>query len=223
MNKKSLISMLVSLCLVGVIGLGATFAYLSTTTGTLTNTFTVGNVNGTLLEEVPDGADADSANDVVIAGTPESLTGYAYLNLLPAQKIVKAPYIEIAPEVVGTPKSADAIAYIKVTGLDALVALTDGALPIAHPAFTLENFPGTGWEKVSGTGTGLDAIYRYTTTLVVGTVNNKTGKIFTGITFNSNVEGTTLGTAVGNIVLKGCLVQAEGNSTPDVVATAKLQ
>ncbi|NTV78483.1 MAG: hypothetical protein HGA25_04920 [Clostridiales bacterium] len=213
MNKKSLISMLVSLCLVGVIGLGATFAYLSTTTGTLTNTFTVGKVNGTLLEKVDSGG-------TLITAVYGQTKGQAYNDLLPGQTIVKEPYITIDPE------SANAIAYIKVTGIDALLTLKDTAVP-AHFAFGINNFLGAGWTKVAGTGTGYDAIYKYGTTLVAGTTST-TSNLFTGITFKSEVEGTTLGTfgeAVGNIKLTGCLVQADsiaaGDST-DTVAIAKL-
>ena len=50
MKKKSLITMLVALSLVGVVLVGATLAYLSDTTGEVENTFTVGNVDVDLVE-----------------------------------------------------------------------------------------------------------------------------------------------------------------------------
>lgn len=44
MQKKSLFTMLIALCLVGAVMVGATVAYLSDSTDTLNNVFTVGNV-----------------------------------------------------------------------------------------------------------------------------------------------------------------------------------
>ena len=45
MKKTKLITLLGAISLIGAIGAGSTFAYLTSTTGTVTNTFTVGNVN----------------------------------------------------------------------------------------------------------------------------------------------------------------------------------
>ncbi len=49
MKKKSILTMVVSLALVGAVAVGSTLAYL-TSTATKTNTFTVGNVTTTLTE-----------------------------------------------------------------------------------------------------------------------------------------------------------------------------
>ena len=43
MNKKSLLMMMVTICLIAVVGVGATLAYLSDATNVMTNTFTVGS------------------------------------------------------------------------------------------------------------------------------------------------------------------------------------
>ena len=45
MKKTKLVTLLGAISLIGAIGAGITFAYLTTTTGTLTTTFTFGNVN----------------------------------------------------------------------------------------------------------------------------------------------------------------------------------
>lgn len=45
MKKAKLVTTLGAVALIGVIGVGSTFAYLSDKTGTVTNTFTVGNVS----------------------------------------------------------------------------------------------------------------------------------------------------------------------------------
>lgn len=221
MNKKSLISMLVSLCLVGAIGLGATFAYLSTTTGELKNTFTVGEVSGTLFEKVPDGG-------VITAGSPA--TGYNYKDLLPGQTIVKAPYITATANT-STKIYADAVAYIKVKGLDALNLL---GFNVNDLGFNQNNLT-KGWTKIAeldGTAvtspTGLDGIYVFdANTLVAGidplSAGESTTDLFSGITFGSTVEGSTLA-SVNNVQMVGCLVQADYSSDTDTntIATTKL-
>lgn len=45
MQKKKLITMVGAIALIGAVGIGSTFAFLTSTTKTVTNTFTVGNVN----------------------------------------------------------------------------------------------------------------------------------------------------------------------------------
>ena len=44
MKNKKLLTTLGAVALLGAIGVGSTLAYLTDTTGTVTNTFTVGNV-----------------------------------------------------------------------------------------------------------------------------------------------------------------------------------
>lgn len=92
MNKKSLVMMLVTICLIGVVGVGATMAYLSDTTDQLTNTFTLGKVDIELDEpgwEEP---------DVVV----------------PGQEIAKDPTVTVAAN------SVDSYVFMSVEGIDAM-------------------------------------------------------------------------------------------------------
>lgn len=80
--KKSLITMIAALALVGVVGAGATLAYLTDTTDTVKNTFTVGKVDITLTETSKDGV---SNND----------KGFDYNNILPGDELDKKPVVTV--------------------------------------------------------------------------------------------------------------------------------
>lgn len=77
--KKSLITMVAALALVGVVGAGATLAYLTDTTEVVTNTFTMGKVDIDLTEETPDG----------------TVTGNEYKDLTPGEIKLKNPQITV--------------------------------------------------------------------------------------------------------------------------------
>lgn len=91
MKKTKLLTTLGAVALIGAIGIGSTFAYLTSETGTVKNTFTVGNVKIDLKEsEVikTDGqyADNDGANNW-------SVRENKYENLIPGDEMVKDPTV----------------------------------------------------------------------------------------------------------------------------------
>ncbi len=96
MKKKSLISMLATLSLVGVIMVGATLAYLTDKTDDVVNTFTIGKVDINLTEP----------------------------NWKPEDGLDVEPGAEIAkdPTVTNTGKN-DAFVAVKVTGMDAMAVV----------------------------------------------------------------------------------------------------
>lgn len=49
-SKKKLITLITSIALIAAVGVGATLAYLTATTGTVTNTFTVGSYAESALD-----------------------------------------------------------------------------------------------------------------------------------------------------------------------------
>lgn len=79
--KKSLITMIAALALVGVVGAGATLAYLTDATNAVTNTFTVGKVDIELTETVEENG--------------ESVTGNDYTDILPGDKLYKKPVVTV--------------------------------------------------------------------------------------------------------------------------------
>jgi predicted ribosomally synthesized peptide with SipW-like signal peptide len=92
MKKKSILTMVVSLALVGVIAVGSTLAYL-TSTATKTNTFTVGKVNISETETKWESSGADH-------------------NLVPGVTLDKDPTFTVAAG------SEDCYVYMKVAVAD---------------------------------------------------------------------------------------------------------
>lgn len=90
MNKKSLITMLVALCLVGAVGVGATLAYF-TDQDSKNNTVVMGAVDITLNEATSD--------RVGTAGTwKEDETGLEFANVVPGEVVSKTVSVEVSDE-----------------------------------------------------------------------------------------------------------------------------
>ncbi len=89
MNKKSLITMLVALCLVAAVGVGATLAYF-TDTDAKTNTVTMGKVDIELVES------SDETNGWTVGTPNDDNKGFDYTNLVPGEKISKEAKIVVA-------------------------------------------------------------------------------------------------------------------------------
>lgn len=201
--------MVVALGMVAVIGLGATLAYMSSTTAKKTNTFTVGKVDATLVEKTDGGKDWDDATDGK--------------NMYPGQSVVKEPQLSIVAN------SADAYAYIKVEGADALV--TQGF--IITSGITMNEIKGTtvsalskDWIKVT-TEQGLDGLYRYQGAKATQGIVKKAAKdteltnpIFDLVTYGDEQEGGTVALESNYITVSGYAVQAEGVDVKDADARA---
>ena len=151
MNKKKAAMSLMSLALVGAVAVGGTLAFLTETTGKVTNTFTMGKGYedetvpgdpGTVLHtglwldetKIPADASADTRYPTTIGTTSETRVeasetgtpGVEYKDLVPGDIMVKDPTFHM---VAGSVKSR---VVMKVTGLDALNDLTyDGTKAFA--------------------------------------------------------------------------------------------
>lgn len=89
MKKRSLFTMIASLALVGAMGVGATLAYLSDSSGTLVNTFEFGSISLELYEN--DYNNQNEGEDI----NATDFGGNSYTNLYPGQKVDKEPYIKV--------------------------------------------------------------------------------------------------------------------------------
>ncbi len=99
----SLVTVLLMLCYIGI-----TVAYF-TDTDTKTNTFTMGDVDITLKEEVPSSATNLTVGGTILPDDNATAAGADYANLLPSQQVYKRPYIVVEPT------SADSYVAAKVT------------------------------------------------------------------------------------------------------------
>ena len=94
MNKKSLLMMMVTICLIAVVGVGATLAYLTDSTDTLTNTFTLGKTDIEIDEP-----EWEEPEDIV-----------------PGQEIAKDPTVTVMAN------SVDSYVFMSISGVDAMEA-----------------------------------------------------------------------------------------------------
>lgn len=127
MKKKNLLTGVVSLALVAVIGAGATLAYLTDNTQTMTNTFVMDDLQITLKEDasVPEGqvyqikkTEDETYGTDPITGAEQ---GVDYIDVLPGATIEKKPYITVT-NTDGEKDFAAAYVYAYVTNLDEIEA-----------------------------------------------------------------------------------------------------
>lgn len=112
MKKRTLLIMSVAVALVCALAVGATLAYLTSLTGPVTNTFTVGNVTITLDE-----SGVDEYGKVISGADP--VTGNRY-KLIPGHTYVKDPTIHVDAD------SEDCYLFVKVVnGLASYEATTN--------------------------------------------------------------------------------------------------
>ena len=105
MKKKNLLMMALSVCMVGVVAVGGTLAYLTDSDGKVTNTFKFAdNIAVSLDEEAPDDTKLGDAE-----ATPQTDgKGYVYSNVVKGQTLPKEPKIEL------TSYSVDTYVFAKI-------------------------------------------------------------------------------------------------------------
>lgn len=109
-NMKKIIALVAALVLVLAIGIGGTLAYLTSTTNTITNTFTVGKVKITLVEHKYNTEDFDAITTEPIDDNGQSYklipgTTYAKDPTVTVEKGSEACYLFVKVETVNTPST----------------------------------------------------------------------------------------------------------------------
>lgn len=199
--KKKTLTIAIALVLVVALAVGATYAYLTATSGPVTNTFTVGKVidqNDFTLQEHQvkyDDTTGLYVYDVTEAGEKQVATTNAYDKLVPGTTAPKDPFVSIA-------KATEAPAYL-------FVKVTDTSAGITY------SVDDTKWAEVDGI-TGLNVnekVYVYKVgidnVLPVGT--SGTYSILTGDQIS---VGKDVSAISGSLVFNGYLCQAAGFGTP---------
>ena len=159
MKKAKLLTTLAAVTLIGAIGVGSTFAYLSSETETVVNTFNVGNVVITMDEKDTDNSTQNAERD----------QANAYTDMIPGSSYEKDPTVHVAAN------SENCYVFVKVTGLD------------ANKDAVVINAFNTNLVKVDGSNTA-DGIYRYDA-VVEKSVNVQDIVVFNGFTLKSDVVG----------------------------------
>lgn len=239
MKKKNVLMMTMSLAMVGVVAVGGTLAYLTSSTKTLTNTFTVGqgyDANDFLLDEtdVITGADDTVTNPTVISTTAREESTNEYAPVTPGSYIAKDPTFYLKAD------APESWVVAKVDGVDNLVDTGDIVVATATKATitdeTASALNTTYWKKVANTDGGtttinddLDGYYIYTGSYVYSGVTKRDYKslepLFTSVYVKSNVTALTEISAAlqgeNKIVVKGVAIQKANTTEADAVSVAK--
>lgn len=127
MKAKKVLALVLCAALLVAGSVAATLAYLTSTTGVVTNTFTTGNVAITL--------DEAKVNEYGVADTAAARVKANEYKLIPGHTYVKDPKVHV------TEKSEQCYVFVKV--VDGLTAIQD--------ATTIENqMIANGWKKLDG-------------------------------------------------------------------------
>ncbi|MBS7303704.1 MAG: SipW-dependent-type signal peptide-containing protein [Lachnospiraceae bacterium] len=199
MRKKSLLTMVLALVLVGAIGVGATLAYLSDTTGTLTNTFTVGKVKVT----------QDESDESTPDKTDRTKTGNIYTNIQPGDTLVKDPTATVLKG------SSDCYVFMELNGADELV----------KKGFSFVGFDRSTWIKVTEENKldKLDGIYRYVNVVEMKDEDQKLPALFTNVKYDITATELADGVTLGDVTIKTCAVQATNMTITEALAAAQTE
>lgn len=185
MKKKSLITMVAAVCLTGVVMVGATLAYLTSTTDVAQNTFTVGKVNIDLDEKTGNSQeDFDKQPD-----WNDEVDGK---NMYPGQEVAKRPVVTVKAD------SADCWVFVQVSGADELV----------NNNFKIEGWDNTKWVKTDDSK-NLNGIYKYNTKVEKKSADQLLPPVFTSVQYNKEAEGKIQGPA-GTVKVVAAAIQADG-------------
>lgn len=195
MKKTKLLTTLGAVALIGAIGVGSTFAYLSATTQTVTNTFTVGNVsfdglNGGLTESLV--ARDRTGNYVDADGVAWSVTENTYENLVAGEDLYKDPTVHIAAN------SEDCWVYAKIVN-------TNPALTITYSGDWKDVTEA--YKAAKNITVDIDYVVYAKEDKVVKSTEVTNSTIFTNVHVGDTVTG---GTTFDPITVKACAVQAAG-------------
>lgn len=122
MKKKNLLMMALSVCMVAVVAVGGTMAYLSDAVKPIKNTFKFGDITVAVEEKVPDAV----ADESIVSDGKGGLT---YTNVVPGQDLNKEPKVSVTT-------SVDAYVFVKVDVSNDTISLPSDAM--------------SGWTKLTG-------------------------------------------------------------------------
>ncbi|MBQ2283350.1 MAG: hypothetical protein II250_04135 [Agathobacter sp.] len=190
MKNKKLVTTLGAVALLGAIGVGSTLAYLTDTTGTVTNTFTVGNVtfdddndlkSGLRESDVTrdkDGNYVDNDGD----NTWTVITN-DYTSLVAGETVYKDPTVIMGSD------SEVAWVFAQITNTNSKA--------FANIAWSEE------WEKVDSLCKDNVVVYAKKTTIAA----SESSTIFTSVTLSKDITGETV---IPQIEVKAFAIQAAG-------------
>lgn len=208
-SKKKLITLITSVALIAAIGVGATLAYLTQKTDTVTNTFTIGSYETQALSlfEHKVAKNADTGDYTMTRET--TTTGNTYTAILPGTTLYKDPAMTLAQ---GSPSS---FLVIKATGLNQLPA-----------GVSVADLDSNHWLEITVAGASANDTYYiycpagngqagYLTATELSGAAVTTAPLFTQLSVASSFNGAS----IGNLVFEGCAVQYGSDMGTNYVAS----
>ena len=192
MQKKNVLTMALSVSLVGVIAVGGTLAYLTSTTETVTNTFTGSAGIAMTLDEAKVGPDGQA----IEGPGAERVKENKYSNILPGVEYDKDPTVTL-----NTVPTGGVYVFARIEGLDTTEA----------DKYTVSADLSEQWSKVSD-GDGADGIYVYIGEDADADIVTGTGAlddIFEHVTFTYDQSGVAA-PAIKKINVVAYAIQAPG-------------
>ena len=191
-SKKKFISAILAISIVAALAVGGTLAYLTSVTDTVTNTFTVGDVEITMDEQkVTEAGVADGT-------TRQTTNSY---KLMPGHPYIKDPTIHV------TNNKEDCYLFVKINNTISSLLITENTT-IGETTYKsiADQLTENHWELVSGT----TDIYQYVGTNGNAVVSAGTDVVvFNNFVVKSNADVSGV-TANDKIELVACAVQADG-------------
>lgn len=213
MKARKILVSLAALALVAAISIGGTLAYL-TSTQSVKNTFTVGNVSITLDEAKvnEDGKAVNKSGDVVDNLAAADRVKANDYHLLPGHSYVKDPTVTV---LAGSEESyvrmLVTVTFGKTLTDDQLATKLDGIFTGYNAAWVRADKQAETVGEGDAAHTVITYEYRYNTTVSAGAANNVLPALFTGITVPGDWNGDTLAAIGGfTIGIEAQAIQADG-------------
>lgn len=204
--KKKIIALSLSFVLVACATFGITLAWLTSETGEITNTFTVGDIDISLYEET----NIFSSTDVWTT-ISEGATASGY-KIIPGTSEHKAPYVKV--------ETGSEECYVYIAVLNGFNGIKVGPTNAKVDAVTY-SYDTTKWTEVTDTTIPANVkLYAYKTTCTAG---NSTAALFNEIVYSEKIAKSDVTSLTGKTIqIKAFAIQssnlAEGSSTGATVA-----
>lgn len=167
MKKRNVMTMALSLAMVGVIAVGGTLAYLTATDGSVTNTFAFvtkdAGDTGVINVKLEEGKPFEAGSEGVASVSSNDQGGYDYTDVVPNQTLPKAPKVSVKTKV-------ESYVYVRVTE-------GTGENAVKVKADTLNS----DWVLLESTAESNSKVYYYNTPVTPNDDYLPLGNIFTEV------------------------------------------
>ena len=198
MKKRNVMTMALSLAMVGVIAVGGTLAYLTATDGSVTNTFAFvtkdAGDTGVINVKLEEGKPFEAGSEGVASVSSNTQGGYDYTNVVPNQTLPKAPEVSVKTKV-------ESYVYVRVTEGTGETAVT-----------VKEDTLNSNWTLLESASTETSKVYYYKTPVAPNTKYESLGNIFTEVQIpNIATENEGQAVQLQNVKIEVAAIQTDAS------------